>query len=95
MKRFMVITPVYTFKNSFYDDDMDLFDDECKPKNAVLLVRLEIEYNSSSFCLGFLVSNVQNIDNAYLQVKYEDKDEFFRFADELAGQGYNHFEQIT
>lgn len=70
-------------------DDMDLFNDKCKPKNAELLVRLEIEYNSSSFCLGFLVSKVQNIDNAYLQVKYEDKDEFFRFADELVGQGYN------
>lgn len=57
-------------------DDMDLFNDKCKPKNAELLIGLEIEYNSISFNLGFIVSKVQNIDNAYLQVRYEDKDEF-------------------
>lgn len=70
-------------------DDMDLFNYGCKPKNAELLISLEIEYNNATFNLGFLISKVQNIDNAYLQVKYEDKDEFFRFGSELVGQGYN------
>lgn len=70
-------------------DDMDLFNTRCKPSNAELLVRLEVEYNQEEFKLGFLVSKVTNIDNAYLQVKYEDPEEFFRFADKLAGQGYN------
>ena len=50
---------------------------------------LIVEYNQEEFKLGFLVSKVTNIDNAYLQVKYEDPEEFFRFADKLAGQGYN------
>lgn len=70
-------------------DDMDLFNYGCKPKNAELLISIQIEYNNNLFKLGFLVSKVQNIDNAYLQVKYENKDEFFRFATELVNQGYN------
>lgn len=39
--------------------------------------------------MGFIISKVQNIDNAYLQVRYENKEEFFRFANELASRGYN------
>lgn len=91
-KQFYAMTKNIPFKDMDFlrvYDDMDLFNDKCKPKNAELLIGLEIEYNSISFNLGFIVSKVQNIDNAYLQVRYEDKDEFFRFADELVSQGYN------
>lgn len=91
-KQFYAMTKNIPFKDMDFlrvYDDMDLFNDKCKPKNAELLVSLEIEYNSISFNLGFIVSKVQNIDNAYLQVRYEDKDEFFWLADELVGQGYN------
>lgn len=91
-KQFYAMTKNIPFKDMdilrVYDD-MDLFNDKCKPKNAELLVSLEIEYNAILFNMGFIISKVQNIDNAYLQVRYKDKDEFFRFADELTGQGYN------
>lgn len=70
-------------------EDMDLFNFGCKPQDAELLIRLSVDFDSELFKLGFLVSKVQKISNVYFQVKYENQDEFFRFADKLTSKGYN------
>lgn len=46
-------------------------------------------FEGSLYKLGFNVSKVTNIDNAYLQVKYEEPEQFFAFADALTEKGYN------
>lgn len=70
--------------------DKDLFPIGCSGKDAKCAVTLVIEYNGQSYNLGFTVSKVSNIDDAYLQVDYIDGNAFKSFATMVAGiQGKN------
>lgn len=70
--------------------DEDLFPLGCSGKDAKCSVTLVIEYNGQSYELGFTVSKVSNIDDAYLQVDYIDGNAFKSFATMVAGiQGKN------
>lgn len=59
--------------------DMDLFPAGCRKKEAKIEIALDIEYNGQLFSLGFSISKVSNIDDAYLQISYLDFEAFKRF----------------
>lgn len=59
------------FIRAYHDED--LFPIGCSGKDAKCAVTLVIEYNGQSYNLGFTVSKVSNIDDAYLQVDYLNK----------------------
>ena len=61
--------------------DSDLFPLSCSAKDAILRISLTLELDEVEFDLGFKISKVSNIDNAYLQVDYDMIDEFKRFAE--------------
>lgn len=91
-KAFYANTQNIPFKDMEFlriSEDMDLFNFGCKPQDAELSIGLSLEYDSELFELGFIISKVQKISNAYFQVKYENQDEFFRFSDKLISKGYN------
>lgn len=70
--------------------DEDLFPIGCSRKNAKCSVTLAIEYNNQNYNLGFTVSKVSNIDDAYLQVEYIEGSSFKNFASMVATiQGKN------
>ena len=76
------------FIRAYHDED--LFPIGCSGKDAKCAVTLVIEYNGQSYDLGFTVSKVSNIDDAYLQVDYIDGNTFKSFATMVAGiQGKN------
>ena len=76
------------FIRAYHDED--LFPIGCSGKDAKCAVTLVIEYNGQSYNLGFTVSKVSNIDDAYLQVDYIDGNAFKSFATMVAGiQGKN------
>ena len=63
--------------------DSDLFPRSCQAKDATILICLTIELDESEFILGFKISKVSNIDNAYLQVDYDNIEEFKGFAEKV------------
>lgn len=63
--------------------DNDLFPRSCQAKDAIIHICLTIELDEAEFILGFKVSKVSNIDNAYLQVDYDNIEEFKRFAEKV------------
>lgn len=76
------------FIRAYHDED--LFPIGCSGKDAKCSVTLVIEYNGQSYDLGFTISKVSNIDDAYLQVDYIDGDAFKSFATMVAEiQGKN------
>ena len=76
------------FIRAYHDED--LFPIGCSGKDAKCAVTLVIEYNGQSYNLGFTVSKVSNIDDAYLQVDYIDGNAFKSFATMVAEiQGKN------
>ena len=54
------------FIRAYHDED--LFPIGCSGKDAKCAVTLVIEYNGQSYNLGFTVSKVSNIDDAYLHL---------------------------
>lgn len=59
-------------------DDVDLFNCVIK-KKAQAEICLEIKNNNETYKLGFLITKVYNISNAYFQMSYENKDDFKAF----------------
>lgn len=59
-------------------DDVDLFN-TVKNKKADAEIELEFIDDGTIYRLGFKLSKVYNIDNAYFQISYIQKDEFVRF----------------
>ncbi|MDM0549256.1 ATP-dependent nuclease [Clostridium perfringens] len=59
-------------------DDIDLFNSICK-KCRVIDIEIVFQDSGEEYNLGFEISKVSNIDNAYFQLKYIDRDEFVRF----------------
>lgn len=68
-------------------NDMDLFPSGCAKKDATMYITLIIEYQEISYSLGFSISKVTTIDNAYLQVEYINETEFKNFEDMVVGLG--------
>lgn len=60
--------------------DSELFSKNLKPKPKSLEVSLKIEYLGEIFKLGFKISKVTSIEDAYMQIDYLDKEEFTRFS---------------
>lgn len=60
-------------------NDMDLYPVGCAVKDATICITLRIEYEGNIYSLGFRISKVGSIDNAYLKIDYEDRNEFKRF----------------
>lgn len=67
--------------------DMDLFPAGCAKKDATMYITLIIEYQETSYSLGFSISKVTTIDNAYLQVEYINATEFKNFENMVVGLG--------
>lgn len=69
--------------------DEDLVNKDMYKTNKDIQIILSVEFNNREFQLGFQITKVSSIDNAYLQVSYVDKDEFLRFASEVTAASYN------
>lgn len=67
--------------------DMDLFPVGCAIKDATMYITLVIEYQEIAYSLGFSISKVTTIDNAYLQVGYIHATEFKKFENMVVGLG--------
>lgn len=63
--------------------DSNLFPQSCPKKNAEIDICLTIELDNDEYDLGFKVSKVSNIDDAYLQVCYDNSEEFKHFAEKV------------
>lgn len=59
-------------------DDIDLFNKIYK-KSGCIDIELIFEDDEDEYSLGFEISKVNNIDNAYFQLKYINRSEFIRF----------------
>lgn len=70
-------------------EDQDLINKDLYKENKDILISLEIELNNQKFLLGFQVTKVFNIDNAYFQVSYINKEEFGTFAQAVKNTEYN------
>lgn len=77
-----------TAKNMKFEDmefirvyhDEDLFPVGCNGKDAKLKISISISYKTINYNLGFTISKVSNIDDAYLQVEYIEPEEFKKFS---------------
>ncbi|HHX61661.1 MAG TPA: ATP-binding protein [Epulopiscium sp.] len=67
-------------------DDTDLFN-TINNKKADIEVELEFDDEGDIYNLGFRLTKVYNIDNAYFQLHYIEKNEFIRF--ETVSDKYN------
>lgn len=67
--------------------DMDLFPAGCAKKDATMYITLIIEYQGIDYSLGFSISKVTTIDNAYLQVEYINATEFKNFENMVVELG--------
>ena len=68
-------------------NDMDLFPAGCLKKDATMDITLVIDYQNATYSLGFRISKVTTIDNAYLQVVYIDTTQFRNFESMVSGLG--------
>ena len=68
-------------------NDMDLFPVGCAKKDATMHITLDIKYQEITYSLGFSISKVTTIDNAYLQVEYINATEFKNFETMVASLG--------
>lgn len=59
-------------------DDIDLFNKVYK-KSGCIDIEIVFEDDEEEYSLGFEISKVNNIDNAYFQLKYINRSEFTRF----------------
>ena len=62
-------------------NDMDLYPASCKVKDATIEITLVLTYQDTDYTMGFTITKVSSIDDAYLQVSYIDATEFQRFSD--------------
>ena len=68
-------------------NDMDLYPAGCKIKDATIEITLVLTYQDVDYTLGFTVTKVTSIDDAYLKVSYIDCSEFRRFANMVKETG--------
>ncbi|WP_321834343.1 ATP-dependent nuclease [Clostridium butyricum] len=65
--------------------DSDLFPENCQTKDAIISISLNIVLDDEEFILGFKISKVSNISNAYLHIDYEEPEQFNEFANKVDG----------
>lgn len=70
-------------------EDRDLLNKQLYAQNKDITITLTINFNDNSYDLGFVITKVAGLDNAYLQVSYVDKNAFADFASSLNGSQYN------
>ena len=70
--------------------DKDLFSLGCPITKRIINICLTINIDGECFALGFNISKVGNIDDAYLHVDYQNYEEFIRFSEKVATfENYN------
>ena len=67
--------------------DMDLYPVGCSKKDAIIKITLVINYKKIDYKLGFKITKVYSIDDAYLQIDYINKFDFIEFAKVVAKEG--------
>lgn len=70
-------------------EDQDLINSELYKSNKDIIISISFNLNKRTFKLGFQITKVSSIDNAYLQVSYIDKQTFLDFAEEIKQTQYN------
>ncbi|MDP4093939.1 MAG: AAA family ATPase [Bacillota bacterium] len=70
-------------------EDKDLVNNELYRNSKDIEIELTIKYCNEVYKLGFQVSKVLGLDNAYLQTSYIDKNEFNRFSNTVKNSEFN------
>lgn len=68
-------------------NDMDLYPSGCRIQDATIKILLVLTYQNIDYNMGFTITKVSSIDDAYLQVSYIDDAEFRRFGDMVKTNG--------
>ncbi|WP_312339044.1 ATP-dependent nuclease [Anaerospora hongkongensis] len=70
-------------------EDQDLINNELYRTTKDITIALAFNLNDRTFDLGFIITKVSSIDNAYLQVSYLDKQPFMDFSVMVKQTSYN------
>lgn len=70
-------------------EDQDLINKELGKRSKDITISLDFSLAGRTFNLGFIITKVSSIDNAYLQVSYVDKQAFMDFSEEVRQTEYN------
>lgn len=70
-------------------EDRDLINKNLYARNKDITISLKLNFRSNLYQLGFVITKVAGLDNAYLQVAYVNKEEFIKFSESLIDTPYN------
>lgn len=70
-------------------EDQDLINKDLSKRSKDITISLTYSLDGRTFNLGFKITKVSSIDNAYLQVSYLDKQAFMDFSEEVKQTRYN------
>lgn len=70
-------------------EDQDLINSELYKNSKNITISATLRLNEKVFDLGFQITKVSSIDNAYLQIYYVEKQTFMDFSDEVKLTRYN------
>lgn len=70
-------------------EDKDLFNTEAYKENKDIFITICLDFKGNDYNLGFKISKVKGLDNAYLQVEYIDKSQFIAFSDAVNPESFN------
>ena len=90
--RFYSLPKNITFADNEYlrvFEDQDLINKELSKGSKDIIISLSYCLYGRTYTLGFKITKVSSIDNAYLQVSYLDKQAFMDFSEEVKRTSYN------
>ncbi len=67
-------------------EDKDLFNTTLFSENKDINITICMNYNGKNYNLGFIITKVIVLDNAYLQVDYIDRSEFTAFSEAVSSE---------
>lgn len=70
-------------------EDKDLFNAENYKENQDIFIKICLDFKGNDYNLGFKISKVKGLDNAYLQVEYIDKSQFMAFSNAVYPESFN------
>lgn len=70
-------------------EDKDLFNTDLYKDNKEISISIYLNYKENDYILGFKISKVKGLDNAYLQVEYVDKEQFLAFSRAVTPESCN------
>ena len=70
-------------------EDKDLINSELYRSTKDIIIEITFNLDGRTFGLGFKITKVSSIDNAYLQISYLDKQSFMDFAQQVEQTRYN------